>query len=165
MSDLKRPNGVHLPPHDLFLHRILRRLIVRSFPRLRRRPLAISWGADEDLLFYSTEGDRHIIQVNDCLRPATPLALEGGIAHELCHIDADLRIGRYQRQLAWESYARSRWYRMHEERATERRVIELGYGRHLLAFVRFAHRLGLRFSKENGLLYPEIRRALEIKQS
>jgi hypothetical protein len=147
---------------DLRLHRTLRRLIVTSFPRLRRLQLTISWGADEDLLLYSMKGDQHRIQVNNCLRPATSNVLEGGIAHELCHIDADLDMARYQRELAWERYMRSRWHRMHEERATERRVIELGFGRQLLAFVRFAHRLGFRFGREHGLLYSEIRRSVEF---
>jgi hypothetical protein len=123
-------------------------------------PLPISWGAEEDLLSYSIQRDQHLIQVNDCLQPATSYVLEGGIAHELCHVDACLAKGSYQRELAWERYMRSHWHRMNEERATEWRVIELGYGRQLLAFVRFAHRLGHRFGKENGLLPAEIQDAV-----
>jgi hypothetical protein len=107
----------------------------------------------------------HLIRVNECLGAATSQVLEGGIVHELCHIDADLRLGRYQRELAWRRYAASRWCRMREERATEVRVIDLGYGRHLLAFVRFARRLGYSFTMENGLLYPEIRRAVQALQT
>jgi hypothetical protein len=90
--------------------------------------------------------------------------LEGGMAHELCHIDADLRLGRYQREFAWGRYATSRWCRMREERATEVRVIELGYGPQLLAFVCFARRLGYSFAREHGLLYPEIVRGVHAQQ-
>jgi hypothetical protein len=68
-------------------------------------------------------------------------------------------MGPFQRELAWSRYIQSRWCRMREERATERRVIELGYGTHLLTFVRFARRLGHSFSREDGLLYAEIRSA------
>lgn len=137
----------------------MRRLLVRSFPRLRRRRLDISWGLEDELLCYTAEGEDHLIQVNDSLRVATRHVLEGGIVHELCHIDADLRMGRYQRQLAWSRYDRSRWCRMREERATDRRVLELGYGSQLFAFVQFGHRLGRSFSREHGLLHWEIRRA------
>ena len=87
-------------------------------------------------------------------------ALEGGIAHELCHIEGELKLGRYSRELAWNRYSESYWRRMREERATELRVIELGYGRHLLELIRFARRLGYRFARQNGLFYAEILRAL-----
>jgi hypothetical protein len=139
--------------------RILRRMIARSFPALRRTPIGIRWGVEgDDLLLYSIEAGTHVISVNDALRSARRIVLEGGIAHELCHIDADSAMGRYRRAVAWELYGRSVWRRTHEERATERRVIELGYGPHLLAFVRFARGLGYSFMREHGLLYPEIAR-------
>src|SRR5437016_9986115 len=156
---------LRLPARDLYLRRLLSRLILRSFPRLRGLPLTIFWGAGDELLSYTFHEDHYLVCVNDCLKPATKRVLEGGIAHELCHIDADLRMGPYQRQLAWSRYNRLRWCRMREERATERRVIELGYGPHLLAFVRFAHRLGYSFSREHGLLYAEICRAVEAARA
>jgi hypothetical protein len=132
---------------------------------LRHICLAISWGLDNDLLCYTVRNGEHLIRVNKFLSPAATRVLEGGIAHELCHIDADLGLGRYQRELAWQRYAASRWWRMREERATEVRVIELGYGPHLLAFVRFARRLGYSFTMEHGLLYSEIRRAVQARQT
>jgi hypothetical protein len=141
---------------------VLRRLILRSFPRLRTRPIAIRWGAEDELLYYVARGDQHIISVNGCLESARRRALEGGIVHELCHIDADLQLGAYQRRLAWERYARSRWYRIREERAIENRVIELGYGRHLMELIRFTHRLGYTFDREHGLSYVEVLRALSL---
>ena len=139
-------------------------MVVRSFPRLRLLPLTISWGTEEGLLWYTVENGRHLILVNNVLRPATRQVLEGGIAHELCHIDADVRLGPVQREMAWNRYAASRWCRMREERQTEVRVVELGYGPHLLAFVRFARRLGYSFTRENGLLYPEIQRAIQDRE-
>jgi hypothetical protein len=109
---------------------------------LRHLRLTISWGADDDLLRYTVQGANHLIRVNDCLRLAPRQVLEGGIVHKLCHVDADIRIAPFQRELAWLKYGRSRWCRMREERGTEVRVIELGYGASLLAFVGFARRLG-----------------------
>jgi hypothetical protein len=134
---------------------------VRSFPRLRRLPVDIVWDEMDDLLLYSVESGRHVVRVNRILRSATDRVLKGGIAHELSHIDADMRMGRYQLELAWQRYERSRWSRVREEQSTERRVLALGYGPQLLAFVRYARRLGYSFSREHGLPYAEIRRAVE----
>jgi hypothetical protein len=145
------------------LNQILRKLIRRSFPRLRQRIVTIGWGGGEELLYYTAYADRNMIVVNNWLRGANRRVFEGGIAHELCHIDADLRLGVFQRQLAWERYSQSRWYRMREERSTERRVIELGYGECLLELIRFARRLGYSFEREHGLLYAEVLRAEALR--
>ncbi|HEY7391066.1 MAG TPA: hypothetical protein VH640_21290 [Bryobacteraceae bacterium] len=141
------------------LNRILRHLILRSFPKLRRRNITIRWCTDDELLYYTVHAEQYVIAVNSCLEQAGRRVLEGGIAHELCHIDADLKLGWYQRRLAWNRYSESYWYRMREERATEWRVVELGYGLQLLNFIRFAHRLGYTFAREHGLFYAEILRA------
>ena len=147
---------------DARLHRIMRRLVHRSFPRLRRVPLSISWGAgDDEFLYYAFRSGHHVIGVDECLRDAPQHVLQGGIVHELCHIAADLRLGPYQQHLAWGRYRDSRFYRMREERATDFRVIQLGYGPELLAFIRFVHRLGFSSSREHGLSLGEVGRALE----
>jgi hypothetical protein len=123
----------------------------------------IGWGAEEELLYYTADGDQCVIAVNPSLQAAPRRVLEGGIAHELCHIDADLRLGAYPRQLAWNRYSESWWYRMRNERATERQAIALGYGRQLLELIRFAHRLGYTFRREHGLFYAEILRAEALR--
>jgi hypothetical protein len=63
------------------------------------------------------------------------------------------------RLVAWNRYSESYWYRMREERATEWRAIELGYGTHLLELIRFSRRLGHTFARQHGLFYAEILRA------
>jgi len=141
---------------DSRLNRILHKLILRSFPNLRRRNITIRWGADDELLYCTVHQEQYVIAVNSCLEKAGRGVLEGGIAHELCHIDADLKLGRYQRQLAWNRYSESYWYRMREERATEWRVVQLGYGAQLLKLIRFARRLGYTFARQHGLSYAEI---------
>ncbi|HEY7337087.1 MAG TPA: hypothetical protein VH639_19495 [Bryobacteraceae bacterium] len=145
------------------LNRILHHLILRSFPKLRRRNIAIRWGSEDELLYYTRHAEQYVIAVNNCLEKAGRRVLEGGIAHELCHIDSDLKLGRYPRELAWDRYSESYWYRMREERATEWRVIELGYGKHLLEFIRFARRLGYTFARQHGLFYAEILRAQALR--
>lgn len=145
---------------DARLARILRAMVARSFPRLRRLDIEIGWGAEEDLLYYAPRQGRYEIRVNERLRGAPRRAIEGGLAHELCHIEADMRLGRVQKRLAWERYLRSKRFFTREERAVEMRVLELGWGAELLAFVRHARRLGYDFSREDGLVYGEIWRAL-----
>ena len=152
-----------MPDPDVRLNAILRHLICQSFPRLRRRVITIEWGGGEDLLYYAVHSGQHRIVVNESLRGAGRSVLEGGITHELCHIDADLRLGLYQRLLSWEKYSRSRWYRMKEERSTEHRIIDLGYGKSLLDLLRYGRRLGYSFEREHGLLYVEVLRAINTK--
>ena len=152
-----------MSPSDPLLQQILRRLILRSFSTLRRRQIRICWGAEDELLYCATEDGQYTIAVNNVLQGAGRRVLEGGIAHELCHIEADLQLGSYQRQLAWERYARSRWARMREERVAEQRVIELGYGTHLLELIRFTRRLGYSFEREHGLSYVEVLRAEALR--
>lgn len=165
--DVGRVNPLATPvaaDADARLQRIVRRVVRRSFPRLRRVLFSISWDAGEDeFLYYAVRGEQHVIGVHECLREAPEPVLRGGLAHELCHIDADLKLGPYQRHLAWARYQNSRFYRMREERATESRLIELGYGRELLAFFRFARRRGFSFSSEHGLSLPEVVRAIRLE--
>jgi hypothetical protein len=148
------------------LQAILRRVIAKGFPELKRLRIAIGFGPlDRDTcFFYYIEAGRYQITVADALRPAPRRALEGGIAHELSHILRDSRLGPYQRKLAFDRYARSASFRTRDERATELRQIERGYGPQLLAFLSYARTLGFRFTREHGLLRAEIARCLQARR-
>jgi hypothetical protein len=140
------------------LERILRQLIRRSFPELRRLRIGIGFDDLEPgtcLEYYTLDG-RFGIAVSPLLREAPQKALAGGIAHELAHIARDHHLGPLQRKWAFERFASSRTYRFREERATDRRAVERGYGPHLMALAAFARRIGIRFERENGLLTNEI---------
>jgi len=147
------------------LNSLLRRLIVRSFPSLRRHVILIAWANQDELLCYSVHGQERWITVSDYLKQARCSAIEGGIAHELCHIELELCLGPYQRGLAWERYSRSRWHRIREERYVEARAIELGYRDQLLELIRFTRRLGFTFDREHGLSYAEILRPESISEA
>src|SRR5690242_6817779 len=125
-------------PSDTRLSSILHQLIHRSFPALRSLRIQIHWDSMDELFYYTEESGWYSIVVNECFAAAPRAALEGGIVHELCHIDADRKLRPYQRDLAWERYDASRWYRMREERRVERRALELGYGPALLALIRYS---------------------------
>ena len=147
------------------LDAILRRMVARSFPELQRHRIAIEYGElDRDTcFFYGREAGRYLITVSNCFRSAPRRVLEGGIAHELSHILRDSRLGPWQRELAFGRYARSSAYRMRDERSTDLRQIDRGYGPQLLAFLSYAKTLGFRFTSEHGLLRGEISRRLYAK--
>jgi len=146
------------------LNSLLRRLIIRSFPSLRRHAILIQWGTQDELLSYSVNGLERLITVSHCLKEARRSALEGGIVHELCHIESELLLGPYQRHLAWERYSRSRWCRVREERSVEARAIELGFRNELLELIQFTRRLGFTFDREHGLSYAEVLRPELLKK-
>jgi hypothetical protein len=143
---------------DARLQALLRQVILRSFSELRRLRIGIAFEdlAPGDFLEYYTLRGRFRIAVSPLLRGAPRRALEGGIAHELSHILQDHRLGPAQLESAFARSASSRTYRIREERAADRHAVERGYGPHLIALVRFARRLGIRFYRENGLVAAEI---------
>ena len=145
---------------------ILRRIVANSFPDLKRLRIAIEFGElDRDTcFFYSVEAGRYRITVSNCLRRAPRRVLEGGIAHELAHIVQDSRLGPRQRDLAYQRYDRSPAYRMRDERKTDLRQIDRGYGPQLLAFLSYARRLGFRFTRQHGLLSAEISSRLRMHE-
>jgi hypothetical protein len=141
------------------LEQILNTLIKRGFPelsRLRRR-IAIGFATCDGLLCYDFEAGRFIIWVDELLRGSPRRALEGGIAHELAHLLHDSRLSPMQRERTWMLYERSIWYRVRDERNTDRQVIDRGYGHHLLAFMKHARAQGVSFCSEHGLRLAEVR--------
>jgi hypothetical protein len=140
------------------LERVLRRVVVRSFPELRRLRIGIACEELDPgtLLQYYVVDGRWRIAVSPEMRRAPARVLEGGIAHELAHIVRDCRLGPFQRDLAFDRFAASRTYRIKEERATDRRAVERGYGPQLLALVKWARTVGIRFYGDSGLRAWEI---------
>jgi hypothetical protein len=140
------------------LDAILRRIVATAFPELKRLRIAVEFGAlDPDTcFFYGVEAGRYRITVADSFRSAPSRVLQGGIAHELAHILRDSRLAPRQRELAFERYARSAAYRRRDERATDLRQLERGYGPQLLSFVSYARTLGFRFTQDHGLLPGEV---------
>jgi hypothetical protein len=137
---------------------VLRRVVARAYPELQRHRIAIEFGglSPDACFFYYQQGGRYGITVSDLLRKAPRRVLEGGVAHELSHIVHDSRPGPSQRERGLRRYARSAAYRMRDERETDLRLIERGYGRQLLAFLSYAGRLGFRFTRQHGLIRAEI---------
>jgi hypothetical protein len=148
------------------LESVLRQMVLRSYPELRRFRVGIAFEDLEsgDCLQCYTRNGRFRIAVSPLLRDAPRRALEGGLAHELAHVLRDCRLGPFSAKLSSERIAASRSYRLREERATDLTAIERGYGPHLMELVRFARRLGIRFYRENGLLPEEIARLSRMRK-
>lgn len=141
---------------------ILRRIVAKAFPELKRLDIAIDFGEldPDDCFFYHVERGRYIITVSDSFRQASRPVLEGGIAHELSHILHDSRVAPMQRELAFARYSRLVAYKRRDEQDADIRQIQRGYGGQLLAFFGHARSLGYRFKRENGLTRAEISRAV-----
>jgi hypothetical protein len=146
--------------------RLLSRVVAIGFPELRRLriPIAFKDLPEEECFACEYDGGLYSVSISRALRNAPRRVLEGGIAHELSHILHDSRLGPWQRDLAYERYRRSAAYRYRDERATEVRQIERGYGPQLVELLRYARRLGQRFTREDGLMPGEIVRRMRKRR-
>jgi hypothetical protein len=141
--------------------RILRSVIHRGFPELYGSKIALRFGDYDCWMYYEPVGRRSfLLGVDHALEGAPRRVIEGGFAHELAHILRDSRLSRWQLELAFSRYLSSRAWRIHEERNADLEAIRRGYGRELLALMRYARTLGYTFCREQGLLLPEVRRRL-----
>lgn len=140
---------------------ILRTLLRRGFPELAGREFEIRFGNFDDWMWYDISGSVFVIGVDNSLRPAPRRVVEGGFAHELAHIARDLRMGPWQRTLAYERYRRSCAYRIRDEAQTDREAIRRGYGRQLLALMLWGRARGYTSGREHGLLLHQVIRLVK----
>ncbi len=128
-------------------------IIRKAFPELINEDIQIEYKELRDACLeygkFTSEGFH--IEVDESLRTAPVDVINGGIAHELCHIMADKKRGLSEWLLR-----KSVRYRMLDERDTDLRTIIRGYGRELLAFLRYAETKGYPYYKEDGLSIREI---------
>jgi hypothetical protein len=137
---------------------ILRILIRRGFPELAGRDFRIQFGDYGDWMWYDLAAGAFVIGVDNSLRATPRRVLEGGFAHELAHIVRDLRLGPFQRSLAYGRYDRLRAYRIRDERGTDLEAIRRGYGRQLLALMLWGRTRGYTSGPEHGLILAEVLR-------
>ncbi|HEV8515829.1 MAG TPA: hypothetical protein VGQ59_21255, partial [Cyclobacteriaceae bacterium] len=88
------------------------------------------------------------------------------IAHELCHIIEERKLGT-RRSLADKlAYKISTRYKTLDERNTDIQVVLRGYGAELLEFMTFAEQKGFDFYEEDGLAVRELKVLLkEVSQN
>jgi hypothetical protein len=141
--------------------RILRILIRRSFPELRRSRIRLQTGDYDCWMYYEPAGRREfILGVDRSLESAPRRVLEGGFAHELAHIARDIRYSPSQLERAAARYAASAAWRARDERNTDLEAIRRGCGLQLLALMRWGRVRGYTSVREQGLLLSEVHRLL-----
>jgi hypothetical protein len=139
---------------------ILRIVIRRGFPELAGETFHVRLGDYDDWMWYDLSGDAFVIGIDNSLGGAPRRVLEGGFAHELAHIVRDLRMGPFQREIAYERYRLSRAYRIRDEQSTDRELMRRGYGRQLLALILWGRRRGYTSGREHGLLFADVYRLI-----
>jgi hypothetical protein len=143
---------------------ILRILIRRHFPELRRVRIALQAGDYDCWMYYEPAGRRSfILGVDRSLEGAPRRVLEGGFAHELAHITRDIRYSPFQLDRAFGRYQRSLAWSIRDERNTDLEAIRRGCGPQLLALMRYGRARGYPSCREQGLLIGEVRRRLKSK--
>src|SRR5689334_22445657 len=90
---------------------ILRQVIRRGFPELRRMRITLAVGEYDDWMYYEPAGEgrrNYVIGVDRALFDAPRRAIAGCFAHELAHIVREIRMGRWRLDRAWDLYFSSR---------------------------------------------------------
>jgi hypothetical protein len=114
---------------------IVKNLIAKSFPRLQNKRIRVfrfNFPVSEAAALWVLPWYRIILVSPKCDTLSAP-ALTGLLVHELCHHDMAAEQGSWIRYLLTKPflYAFSPRSVIKEERATDTRVIEKGYGREL----------------------------------
>ncbi|TSE04403.1 MULTISPECIES: hypothetical protein [Aquimarina] len=140
------------------LQTILNDIIKNAFPELMDEDIAIEWKNLEDALMDQggLTGHGYFIEVDESLKKANEAIIVGGIAHELCHILADLKVGKWQILLDRVAYRIFKRYRTLDERNTDLQAIIRGYGSSVLLFMKYSENKGYNYYKEDGLSIREI---------
>lgn len=140
------------------LENIIKTIIKDSFPELMNEDIQIEWKDLKDALmeYGGLSVDGFYIEVDKSLKKANKKVLIGGIAHELCHILEDIKLGKEKSLRSRIAYKISRRYKTLDERNTDLQVIIRGYGKELLEFMKFSIENGYDYYKEDGLSAMEI---------
>jgi hypothetical protein len=140
------------------INKIKNNVIKKGFPELSDEDIQIEWNDIKDSCFvlvpFKSEG--YCIEIDNSMRKASVMVIEGGLAHEFAHIIDDIDksknidLGRISKK-----------YRIYQERNTDLTVILRGYGKQLLKFLYYVEKLGFPRYKEDGLSIVEIEKLFD----
>lgn len=100
---------------------------------------------------------RKVIMVDYFMRKATDEAITGAFVHELVHLTDDTK-----NLWSWgSSLVMTKKRRTKNERLTDLKVIEMGYGIHLLEFQKFHDKHFEKYNQNDGLTKKEIKMHLK----
>lgn len=145
------------------LHGIIAEIIPVHFQELERIPISSTYRHLPEAYLEFTRHDcrNYHIDVDNSLRRASKQVLIGGIAHELAHISAEVRMGNVLSLFDWMLYACSSRYQAWDERRTDLQVVEHGLGRELLDFMEFADAHREKYDYRDGLTTEELKQMLQ----
>jgi len=127
------------------LQEITSLIVLKAFPDLLQERIHTEYALLEDSFFeYGILGKDYFIEVKKSLETVDDQIVIGGIAHELCHIARDKKKGFFDSFL----YKHNKYYRYMDERQTDLDVVLRGYGKNLMAFLKFRETQTLSYENE-----------------
>ncbi|MBU2522941.1 MAG: hypothetical protein KKE23_01470 [Nanoarchaeota archaeon] len=138
------------------LRNVLDEIVSNSFPELKKQKINLKYEKLSEYLFnFGGTMNHYWISVESTLKKASKKLIQGGIAHELCHIVNDMNLSKYMKRNDLKLYKKNSRYRQMDERHNDLQVILRGYGIHLIELIK-------KCSKENeGLTVEEVKTLLK----
>lgn len=148
------------------LEQILDELIIDGFPELMNTNIQIKYTTSKTTPFayddLNTGSKGFYIEVSKYIKDAPKNVLYGGLAHELSHIISELPLSKKEISKDREYYNNSFAYRKLDERNTDVTVILRGYGKELLALLKYLKNNGYEHCEDGGLSVREVKKLLSI---
>lgn len=145
------------------LEEIRDEIIRKAFPELLDEDIRIEYKHLEDAFISSGEliPEGFYIEVDNSLQDAPREVKEGGVAHDLAHCVVAKYLSFKESLGDKIAYRISPRYKVLDERNTDLMVLIRGYGRQLLAFMKYSEEKGFPYYREDGLSVQELTILLE----
>jgi hypothetical protein len=149
------------------LEKIRDEIIKKAFPELKEEDIQIEYKKLDDALveWGALTGEGFYLEVDEGLKNAPRDVLEGGIAHDLCHVVSEKEQGRFESWLDGVLYRNFKRYMRLDERNTDVEAVLRGYGQQLLTFLEYAEKEGHPRYREDGLSIIELQKLLSTGTS
>lgn len=124
--------------------------------------ISVEYVKSKDAYFsYERNERKYHIEADKKMKKAPLEVVEGGLAHELAHIERDSKLGFFERREDIRKYNDSAEYRKEDERETDMLVIQKGYGKQLLEFIKYHNKRRRKYKKKDGLTKKEIKKLIK----
>ncbi len=108
---------------------------------------------------YESETE-YIIQIDTSLEGVNKDIMLGGIAHEIAHVFRNVCSNFLGTIISGVMYRISSKYRTRDERETDLLVVERGFGKQLLAFLKYNDKYYYAYTESDGLTVKELKKIL-----
>ncbi len=135
----------------------------KGFPELENVEIGVQYVRGLDAYFETTRNSRYdySIDVHRSLKKAKKRVVVGGIAHEFGHILEEVGMGAGMCSFDEFLYnSNFLGYQTYDERKTDIVVVQRGFGKQLLSFVKWANKRREKYTEEDGLTAKELKEIL-----